>query len=148
VERLCLSSSLRRNFRFTCPGDRSQCRAIIAHSEIVLVALDAPRALEKEGIEAEVIDPRTLRSPESETILNSVKKTIRAVIVEEGWPYCGVGAQIADTIQLRAFDCLDAPILRVTGADVLMPCAKNLEHLCQPEKARVRDAPHRVLYRK
>jgi pyruvate dehydrogenase E1 component subunit beta len=120
---------------------------VIAHSKMVLVALDAARELEKEGIEVEVIDPRTLRPLDSETILRSVRKTNRAVIVEEGWPYCGVGAQMVDTIQHHAFDYLDAPILRVTGADVPMPYARNLEHLCLPDKARVIEAVHRVLYK-
>lgn len=120
---------------------------VVAHSKMVLVALDAARDLEKEGIDVEVVDPRTLRPLDTKTIVNSVKKTNRAVIVEEGWPFCGVGAQIADTIQLRAFDYLDAPILRVTGADVPMPYAKNLEHLCLPDKHRVIDAVHRVMYR-
>jgi pyruvate dehydrogenase E1 component beta subunit len=121
---------------------------LIAHSKMVLVALDAAKELEKEGIEAEVVDPRTLRPLDTETILNSVKKTNHAVIVEEGWPYCGVGAQMADTLQLHAFDYLDAPILRVTGADVPMPYAKNLEHMCLPDKERVMDAVHQVLNRK
>jgi pyruvate dehydrogenase E1 component subunit beta len=121
---------------------------VIAHSKMVLVALDAARELEREGIEVEVIDPRTLRPLDSEAILRSVKKTNRAVIVEEGWPYCGVGAQMVDTIQHHAFDYLDAPVLRVTGADVPMPYAKNLEHLCLPDKARVVEAVHRVLYKR
>lgn len=121
---------------------------LIAHSKMVLVVLDAARDLEKEGIEAEVVDPRTLRPLDTETLLRSVKKTNRAVIVEEGWPYCGVGAQIVDTLQLHAFDYLDAPVLRVTGADVPMPYAKNLEHICLPDKKRVMDAVHQVLYRK
>ncbi len=120
---------------------------VIAHSKMVLVALDAAGELAKEGIEVEVIDPRTLRPLDSETILRSVKKTNRAVIVEEGWPYCGVGAQMVDTIQHHAFDYLDAPILRVTGADVPMPYARNLEHLCLPNKPRVIEAVHRVLYK-
>ena len=120
---------------------------VIAHSKMVLVALDAAGELAKEGIEVEVIDPRTLRPLDSETILRSVKKTNRAVIVEEGWPFCGVGAQMVDTIQHHAFDYLDAPILRVTGADVPMPYAKNLEHLCLPHQARVIEAVHRVLYK-
>jgi pyruvate dehydrogenase E1 component subunit beta len=120
---------------------------VIAHSKMVLVALDAAREVEKEGIEVEVIDPRTLRPLDSEAIIRSVKKTNRAVIVEEGWPYCGVGAQMVDTIQHHAFDYLDAPVLRVTGADVPMPYAKNLEHLCLPDKARVVEAIHRVLYK-
>lgn len=121
---------------------------VIAHSKMVLVALEAARELEKQGIEIEIIDPRTLRPLDTETILQSVKKTNRVVIVEEGWPFCGVGAQIVDTIQHRAFDYLDAPILRVTGADVPMPYAKSLEHLCIPDRHRVMDAVNRVLYRK
>ena len=120
---------------------------LIAHSKMVLVALEAAKELEKEGIDAEVVDPRTLRPLDSETLVNSVKKTNRAVVVEEGWPFCGVGAQIVDTIQHRAFDYLDAPILRVTGADVPMPYAKNLEHLCLPDPQRVMEAAKRVLYR-
>ena len=76
-----------------------------------------------------------------------MKKTNRAVIVEEGWPFCGVGAQIVDTLQSNAFDYLDAPILRVTGADVPTPYAKNLEHLAFPDKQKVLDAANKVLYR-
>ncbi len=120
---------------------------VIAHSKMVFVALEAAAELEKEGVEVEVIDPRTLRPLDTETILESVRKTNRAVVVEEGWPLCGVGAQIVDTIQHRAFDFLDAPVLRVTGADVPMPYAKNLEHLALPDKQRVKDAVNRVLYR-
>jgi pyruvate/2-oxoglutarate/acetoin dehydrogenase E1 component len=120
---------------------------LIAHSMMVLVALDAAADLAKEGIEVEVLDPRTLRPLDVETILNSVKKTNRVVIVEEGWPQYGVGAQFVDVIQHGAFDYLDAPILRVTGADVPMPYAKNLERLALPDKQRVKDAVYRVLYR-
>ncbi len=120
---------------------------VIAHSKMVLVALEAAKELEKEGIEVEVVDPRTLRPLDTATIIESVKKTNRAVIVEEGWPFCGVGAQIVDLIQHRAFDFLDAPILRVTGMDVPMPYSKQLEHLCLPDRQRVMDAVHRVLYR-
>ncbi len=120
---------------------------VIAHSKMVLVALDAAADLAKEGIDAEVIDPRTLRPLDTQAILQSVKKTNRVVIVEEGWPFCGVGAQIVDIIQHRAFDYLDAPILRVTGRDVPMPYAKHLEHLALPDKQRVKDAVYRVLYR-
>lgn len=120
---------------------------LIAHSKMVLVALEAAAELEKEGIDAEVIDPRTLRPLDTETLIQSVKKTNRAVIVEEGWPFCGVGAQIVDTLQSGAFDYLDAPILRVTGADVPTPYAKNLEHLAFPNKQRVLEAVNKVLYR-
>ena len=120
---------------------------VIAHSKMVFVALEAAAELEKEGVDVEVIDPRTLRPLDTETILASVRKTNRAVVVEEGWAFCGVGAQLVDTIQHRAFDYLDAPVLRVTGADVPMPYAKNLEHLAMPDKQRVKDAVNRVLYR-
>jgi len=120
---------------------------IVAHSKMVLVALDAAADLAGEGIEAEVVDPRTLRPLDTDAIVSSVKRTNRAVIVEEGWEYCGVGAQFVDVIQRQAFDYLDAPVLRVTGADVPMPYAKNLEHSALPNKQRVKDAVHRVLYR-
>ena len=120
---------------------------VIAHSKMVFVALEAAAELEKEGVDVEVLDPRTLRPLDTEAIINSVKKTNRVVIVEEGWPYCGVGAQFVDLIQYKAFDYLDAPVLRVTCADVPMPYAKNLEHLAIPDTHRVKDAVNRVLYR-
>lgn len=120
---------------------------LVAHAKMVHVALEAATELEKEGIDAEIIDPRTLRPLDTETILQSIRKTNRAVIVEEGWPFCGIGAQVVDTIQHQAFDYLDAPILRVTGLDVPMPYAKPLEHLHAPDKARVIDAVHRVTYK-
>ena len=120
---------------------------LIAHAKMVHVALEAAEELEKEGIDAEVVDPRTLRPLDTETILQSIRKTNRAVIVEEGWPFCGIGAQVVDTIQHQAFDYLDAPILRVTGVDVPMPYAKPLEHLHAPDKAHVIDAVHRVTYK-
>jgi len=120
---------------------------LIAHSKMVFVALEAAAELAKEGIEAEVVDPRTLRPLDTATLVESVKKTNRAVIVEEGWPFCGVGAQIVDTLQSHAFDYLDAPILRVTGEDVPTPYAKNLEHLAFPDKQKVLDAANKVLYR-
>ncbi len=120
---------------------------IIAHSKMVFIALEAAKELEKDGIDAEVIDPRTLRPLDTQTLVDSVKKTNRAVIVEEGWPYCGVGAQMVDTLQSEAFDFLDAPVLRITGADVPMPYSKPLEHLCLPDKGRVVEAVRRVLYR-
>jgi pyruvate dehydrogenase E1 component beta subunit len=126
------------------PGDDV---TLIAHSQMVGVALAAAADLEKEGIEAEVIDPRTMRPLDAETLVESVQKTNRAVVVEEGWPHCGVGAEIVDVLQSRAFDYLDAPILRVTGADVPTPYAKNLEHLAFPDKQQVKDAVNKVLYR-
>ena len=120
---------------------------LVAHAKMVHVALEAAEELEKEGIDAEIVDPRTLRPLDTETILQSIRKTNRAVIVEEGWPFCGIGAQVVDTIQHQAFDYLDAPILRVTGVDVPMPYSKPLEHLHAPDKARVIDAVHRVTYK-
>ena len=95
-------------------------------------ALKAADELAKEGIEAEVIDLRTMRPMDTETIIASVKKTGRAVTVEEGWPQNGVGAEIAARIMEHAFDYLDAPVTRVTGKDVPMPYAANLEKLALP----------------
>ncbi len=89
------------------------------------------------GVEAEVIDPRTLRPLDLDTILDSVRKTNRAVIVEEGWPHGGVGANLAALIQEQAFDYLDAPVQRVTGADVPMPYSKRLEQAAMPHSEHV-----------
>ena len=88
-------------------------------------------------VEAEVIDPRTLRPLDLDTILESVRKTNRAVIVEEGWPHGGVGANLAALIQEQAFDYLDAPVARVTGADVPMPYSKPLEQAAFPHREHV-----------
>jgi pyruvate dehydrogenase E1 component beta subunit len=89
------------------------------------------------GVEAEVIDPRTLRPLDLDTILASVRKTNRAVIVEEGWPHGGVGANLATLITEQAFDYLDAPVQRVTGADVHMPYSKRLEQAAIPHEEHV-----------
>ena len=89
------------------------------------------------GVEAEVIDPRTLRPLDLDTILDSVRKTNRLVIVEEGWPHGGVGANIAALVAEQAFDHLDAPIQRVTGADVPMPYSKRLEQSAIPHAEHV-----------
>ena len=103
---------------------------------ILKMAHEAERAAKTlandHGIEAEVIDPRTLRPLDLDTILASVRKTNRVVIVEEGWPHGGVGANLAALIQEQAFDYLDAPIQRVTGADVPMPYSKRLEQSAIP----------------
>jgi pyruvate dehydrogenase E1 component beta subunit len=108
------------------------------------MAITAERAAEKlaseHDIEAEVIDPRTLRPLDLDTILESVKKTNRAVIVEEGWPHGGVGANLAALIQEQAFDWLDAPVQRVTGADVPMPYSKPLEQAAFPHEEHVIEA--------
>lgn len=118
---------------------------IIAHSKMVHVALQAATELAKEGISAEVIDPRTIRPLDMETILRSVRKTNRVVIVEEGWPFAGVGAEFAYRIQRECFDYLDAPIERVTGADVPMPYNKNLERAAIPDAERVKRAVKKLL---
>ncbi|TVP58199.1 MAG: pyruvate dehydrogenase complex E1 component subunit beta [Gemmatimonadales bacterium] len=121
--------------------------SIITHGKMVHVALQAAKKLEKDGIDAEVLDLRSLRPLDVEAILATVHKTNRVVYLEEGWPYAGIGAQIAATIQEEAFDYLDAPILRVTQADVPMPYAKNLEQIAKPDADRVVRACNRVLYR-
>jgi pyruvate dehydrogenase E1 component beta subunit len=122
--------------------------SIITHGKMVHIALQAAKQMEKDGIEAEVVDLRTLRPLDVEAILRSVHKTNRAVYVEEGWPYVGIGAQIVELIQTEAFDDLDAPVARVTQADVPMPYNKALEKLAKPDAARVIEACLRVLDRR
>jgi len=110
-------------------------------------ALKAAQELEKEGIDAEIVDLRTIRPMDTETIVASVMKTGRCVTVEEGWPQSGVGAEIAMRIMENAFDYLDAPVVRVTGKDVPMPYAANLEKLALPSAAEVVQAAKSVCYR-
>jgi pyruvate dehydrogenase E1 component beta subunit len=119
---------------------------IICHSKTVSIALKAADQLASQDIAAEVLDLRTLRPLDDAAILGSVAKTNRAVIVEEGWPQCGIGAQVVDLIQREAFDQLDAPVLRVTQADVPMPYNKQLERLAKPSPEKVVAAARRVLY--
>jgi pyruvate dehydrogenase E1 component beta subunit len=119
---------------------------IVAHSKMVHVALEAASILQKEGIECEVVDPRTIRPLDEELIMKSIQKTNRCVIVEEGWPFAGVGAEFAYRIQRNAFDYLDSPVERVTGADVPTPYAKNLEHEKMPNPPKVVKAVKKVLY--
>jgi pyruvate dehydrogenase E1 component beta subunit len=120
---------------------------VIAWSRIVHVALDAAKALEAEGIDVEVIDLRSLRPLDIDTVLTSIAKTHRAVIAGEGWPYGGVGAEISDRIQRLAFDELDAPVERVQTMDVPMPYNAKLEQLVIPQAAGIVDAVKRALYR-
>ncbi|MCX6543059.1 MAG: pyruvate dehydrogenase complex E1 component subunit beta [Acidobacteria bacterium] len=120
---------------------------LVAWSKMVMVAMKAAEQLAAEGISCEIVDPRSLRPFDNAPILASIAKTNRCVIVEEGWPYAGLGAQIAYQIQQSAFDDLDAPVTRVTGADVPMPYARNLEHLAMPSPASVVAAVREVLYR-
>jgi pyruvate dehydrogenase E1 component beta subunit len=120
---------------------------LISWSNGMTYALKAADELAKEGIEAEVIDLRTLRPLDTDTIIASVKKTGRAVTVEEGWQQSGVGAEIAARIMEHAFDYLDAPVARVSGKDVPMPYAANLEKLALPSAAEVVAAAKAVCYR-
>jgi pyruvate dehydrogenase E1 component beta subunit len=114
---------------------------IVGISRMAVTAMKAAEKLESEHeIAADVIDPRTLRPLDLDTILDSVKKTNRAVIVEEGWPHGGVGANLAALIQEQAFDWLDAPVQRVTGADVPMPYSKPLEQAAFPHEEHVMQA--------
>jgi len=121
--------------------------SIIAWSRMVHVALEAATELAKEGIEAEVIDVRSLRPLDEQTLVESVTRTHRAVVAHEGWPYGGVGAEIADRLQRLAFDELDAPILRATTLDVPMPYNAKLEQHVIPGVARVLENVRAVLYR-
>ena len=120
---------------------------LISWSNGMSYALKAADELAKEGIEAEVIDLRTLRPMDTETLVASVKKTGRAVTVEEGWQQSGVGAEIVARLMEHAFDYLDAPVMRVSGKDVPMPYAANLEKLALPSAAEVVDAAKAVCYR-
>jgi pyruvate dehydrogenase E1 component beta subunit len=120
---------------------------IVSWSNGMTYALKAADELAKEGIEAEVIDLRTLRPMDTDTIIASVKKTGRAVTVEEGWQQNGVGGEIAARIMEHAFDYLDAPVTRVSGKDVPMPYAANLEKLALPSAAEVVEAAKAVCYR-
>jgi len=119
---------------------------IIARSLMVPTALKAAEQLEKEGISCEVIDPRTIRPLDINTIVESVRKTNRAVVAEESHPFASVGTEISVRITEQAFDYLDAPVKRVSGADAPMPYAKNLEQLAIPDVAQIVAAVKEVSY--
>jgi len=119
---------------------------IVARSLMVPVALKAAAVLEKDGISCEVVDPRTIRPLDIKTIIESVKKTNRVVIAEESHPFCGVAGEISHEIMEQAFDYLDAPVKRVSGADVPMPYAKNLEDLAIPGVDQIVAAVREVAY--
>jgi pyruvate dehydrogenase E1 component beta subunit len=120
---------------------------IVAYSRMLHIALEAAEILAEEGIEAEVINPRTLRPLDRETLVASVSRTHRAVVVQEQWRPFGVAAELAAAITEGAFDLLDAPVERVTGADVPMPYARNLELLALPHAEDIVGAARRTLYR-
>jgi pyruvate dehydrogenase E1 component beta subunit len=113
----------------------------------MVYALKAAEELEREGLDAEVLDLRTIRPMDSEMVVQSVKKTGRCVTVEEGWPQSGVGAEIVAKIMEGAFDYLDAPVIRICGKDVPMPYAANLEKLALPNVKELVQATKAVLYR-
>src|SRR5437016_10382292 len=119
---------------------------IVARSLMVPAAMKAAEELEKAGVSCEVIDPRTIRPLDIDAIVESVKKTNRVVIAEESHPFCGVAAEISAEINERAFDYLDAPVKRVSGADVPMPYAKNLEQLAIPSFEQIVAAVREVSY--
>ena len=119
---------------------------LVCHSKSLSVARKAADQLVEQGVKPEILDLRTIRPLDTDAILASVAKTHRCVIVEEGWPFAGVGAQVAYTIQHEAFDELDAPIERVTGADVPMPYNRALEKAAKADPARVIAAVEKVLY--
>ena len=120
---------------------------IVAYSIMVGKALEAAKKLEAEGIDAEVINLRTIRPLDRFTIIESVKKTNRLVSVEEGWPYAGIGSELAALCMEHAFDYLDAPVVRVCAADVPLPYASNLEVLALPQADEIVHAVKKVTYR-
>ena len=119
---------------------------LICHSKTVAIALKAAEQLAEQNVAAEVLDLRSLRPLDEAAIVESLVKTNHAVVVEEGWAHCGIGAQVVDVIQRDAFDSLDAPVLRVTQADVPMPYNRHLERAAKPSPEKVVAAARRVLY--
>jgi pyruvate dehydrogenase E1 component beta subunit len=120
---------------------------VVAYSKMLLLALEAAEELAPQGIDVEVVDPRTLKPLDVDTIVASVKKTGRLVVVEEGWRFAGMGAQIAESVYSTALDYLDAPIARVTGVDVPIPYTRSLEDLAIPDRARIVRSVQRLLAR-
>jgi pyruvate dehydrogenase E1 component beta subunit len=120
--------------------------SIITNGKMALVAMQAADQLTKEGIRVDVVDLRTVRPMDLDAIRASVTKTNRAVVLEEGWELCGIGAQVVDYIQRDCFDDLDAPVVRVHQADVPMPYAKNLERAAKPDAAKTIAAVKKVMY--
>src|SRR4051812_9555812 len=120
--------------------------SIITSGKMALLAMQVADQLAKENIHVDVVDLRTVRPMDVEAIARSVEKTNRAVVLEEGWALCGIGAQVVDYIQRECFDLLDAPVIRVHQADVPMPYAKNLERAAKPDIAKTVAAVKKVMY--
>jgi pyruvate dehydrogenase E1 component beta subunit len=120
--------------------------SIITSGKMVLVAMNAADQLAKEGIRVDVVDLRTVRPMDIEAITTSVRKTNRAVVLEEGWEIAGIGAQVVDYVQRECFDDLDAPVIRVHQADVPMPYAKAIEKSAKPDVAKTIAAVKKVMY--
>jgi len=120
---------------------------IVTYSRMVLIALQAAARLAEEGIEAEVIDLRSLRPLDMETVVTSVRKTNRALVLSEDWRSCGMGAEVASRIYEEAFDYLDAPVARLAAAEVPLPYAKNIEREAFPREDHVATAVRQLLYR-
>jgi pyruvate dehydrogenase E1 component subunit beta len=119
---------------------------LVTYGKSVLLATQVADQLDKEGIRVDLVDLRTTRPMDVEAIVASVRKTNRAVVLEEGWEVCGVGAQVVDYVQRFCFDDLDAPVVRVTQADAPMPYARNLERAAKPDAAKTIAAVKRVMY--
>jgi pyruvate dehydrogenase E1 component beta subunit len=117
---------------------------VVAYMGMMYRALEVAEELAKDGISVEIVDPRTLRPMDTETIIGSVRKTHRAVVLEAGAGFAGMGSEIAAQITETAFDDLDAPVMRVTGENAPMPYAKNLELLKTPSKAKIAAAIRQV----
>ncbi|GAJ29232.1 pyruvate dehydrogenase complex E1 component subunit beta [Acidomonas methanolica] len=156
---IVLENEILYGHKFPCPTDEAfilpigkakieragKDVTIVAFSIMVGVALEAAEKLAEQGIDAEVINLRSLRPLDTDTIVESVRKTSRLVTVEEGWPYAGIGAEVAMQVIEHAFDWLDAPPVRVTGLDVPMPFAANLEKLALPQPDWVVDAVRKLV---
>ena len=143
------ANSLSRDMtrQLSIPTSMTSPVTLVSFSIGMSYALEAAEQLAAEGIEAEVIDLRSLRPLDLPLVLQSVQKTNRCVTVEEGWAACGIGAEISAQIMSEAFDYLDAPVMRIAGADVPMPYAANLEKLALPSAAQVVEAAKAVCYR-
>jgi len=119
---------------------------IVCHSKTVVPAMKAAERLKEQDVDAEVLDLRTIRPLDNDAVFESVSRTHRCVVAEEGWPFAGVGAQVVDNIQREIFDELDAPVLRVTAADVPMPYNKRLERAAKVSVDGIISAARRTLY--